>query len=453
MRRRAILASFAYALILAACAPGQPAAPGAGSGVPSLMHALGSRPFLGANAGRGVVGRALCPPPAPGFGQCHAIARIDAGDASASDPRAFAPFYETACFQGNAVCYSPEDLRQAYQLPSTQRGYGQTVAVIDAFHDPTAQSDLAEYRSSYGLPACTSQSHCFRQVGQTGSSMRLPEGTSWRDEESLDIEMVSAVCPNCRIILVEASNDAFMNFAMAENEAVRLGATVISNSWSGREWAASDPAYDHPGIAITASSGDNGYNTCASGEGCAGPQEPAAFSTVIAVGGTKLIPSSTPRGFTESTWNCSQDVPNACDLANITATGSGCSGLVVKPRWQTDLGCTMRSYNDVSAVADVVTGVLAVDRGRWTIWGGTSVGAPIIAAAIALAGNARSLHGASEIWKLNGARFFDVTSGNDIVGGAGDPHRCLTAYAYICQAGPGFDGPTGWGTPNGVAGL
>jgi subtilase family serine protease len=442
MIRCALLAPIVCSFLLAACSSGSTPVPEA------------ARPFLNEHAGRGVVARELCPAAKPGFGRCHAIQRIDAGDASASDPRAFAPFYENACFQGNAVCYSPQDLWRAYQLPAWQGGDDQTVAVVDAFHDSSAASDLNLYRSSYGLPPCTSQDGCFRQVGQTGSATVLPHDSStWSGEESLDIEMVSAVCPRCRILLVEATSDDFRNFDMAENEAARLGATVISNSWSAAEWASSDPAYDHPGIAITASSGDDGYGTCASGEGCSGPQEPAAFSSVIAVGGTTLMPAYSTRGFAERTWNCSEDVPNACDLSNISATGSGCSGRVAKPPWQTDVGCKMRSYNDVSAVADVVTGVIAVDHGRWTIWGGTSIGAPIIAGAIALAGNARSLHGASGMWRSKGRGFFDITSGGDVVDGAGDPHQCRMTYAYICKARPGYDGPTGWGTPNGIAGL
>ncbi len=456
MSMRAILASFAFALLSAACSAGQPAVPGA-SLMPQTngLHALGARPFLGTNAGSGVVGRALCPFDELGFGRCHAIRRIDAGVASAADARAFAPFYETACFKGNAVCYSPQDLWQAYNLPSSTNGTGQTVAVVDAHNDPTAESDLAIYRAKFGLSPCGAADGCFRRVGQTGSSKHLPSGTSWRGEESLDLDMVSAVCPRCRIVLVEASSNSFANFAIAENEAVKLGATVISNSWSGAEWAASDPAYDHPGVAITASAGDNGYDTCASVYGCVGPQEPSAFASVISVGGTRLMPDSSARGFAERTWNCYQDAPGACDLSTIFATGSGCSALVPKPKWQNDVGCTMRSYNDVSAVADIVTGVMVVDNGQWSIWGGTSVASPIVAASIALAGNAKSLHGASTLWRSKGAHFFDVVIGDNVVkkGTGTYPRTCPRAYAYICDAGPGFDGPTGWGTPNGVAGL
>jgi len=450
MNAREVSFALACALSLAACS-------GAGSAVPSGPQTLGMQPFLGPNAGAGVTGRELCPVRAPGFGRCHAILRTDAGSVDAADAGAFAPFYEKNCYKGDAVCYTPQDLWKAYGLPSTTKGKGQTIALVDAYDDPTAEADLAMYRAKYGLPACTSKNGCFRKVGQTGSQKHLPSGDSWRGEESLDIDMASAVCPKCRIILMESTTNSYANFAIAENEAVKLGATVISNSWGGQEYAASDPAYDHPGVAITASAGDNGFDTCASSYGCVGPQEPAGFASVIAVGGTTLLPDSSARGFHETAWNCYNDGANACDVSTIYAAGSGCSALVPKPSFETDSGCKMRSYNDVSAVADVITGVLIVNDGSWQVWGGTSVASPIVAASIALAGNAKSLHGSQEIWASHGAHFFDVTKGDNIVqlGGTGGtfPRKCPHSYKYICYAGAGYDGPTGWGTPNGVAGL
>jgi hypothetical protein len=452
MNVRGFGTALACSLVLAACSAGGSSLPGA-----QTLHPLGSRPYLGANAGAGVTGAPLCPVAVPGFGRCHAILRTDAGQADAADAAAFAPFYETKCFTGNAVCYTPQDLWKAYNLPSTSRGAGQTIALVDAYDDPTAEADLKIYRAKYNLPPCTSKNGCFRKVGQTGSPKHLPKGSSWRGEESLDIDMASAVCPKCRIILMEATTNSFANFAIAEDEAVKLGATVISNSWSGDEWAPSDPAYDHPGVAITASAGDNGFDTCAGPYGCVGPQEPAAFATVIAVGGTTMLPNSSPRGFGETAWNCYNDAPGACTLSTIYAAGSGCSANVPKPSWESDSGCTMRTYNDVSAVADLVTGVLIVNNGSWQIWGGTSVASPIVAASIALAGNAKSLHGAKAIWLSKGAHFYDVTEGDNIVkpggGGGRYPRKCPASYRYVCYAGRGYDGPTGWGTPDGVAGL
>ena len=193
MSLRPILASFSCAVVLAACSTAGAALPGAQS-VPATngAYVLGARPFLGANAGSGVTGSALCPVAQPGFGQCHAIRRTDSREVSARDPRAFVPFYEKGCFQGNAVCYSPQDLWQAYNLPSTSMGAGQVVAVVDAHNDPSAESDLAMYRAKFGLAPCSSNDGCFRKVGQGGSSKLLPAGSAWRAEESLDLEMVSA---------------------------------------------------------------------------------------------------------------------------------------------------------------------------------------------------------------------------------------------------------------------
>ena len=404
----------------------------------------------------GVTARQLCHPAHAGDIHCAALMRTDSGlDAGRRSP-GDGPDFDRACFSGNAVCYTPQDLWKAYGLPATKNGKGQTIALVDAFDDPTAERDVNIYRAHYGLSKCTTASGCFTRVSQTGSTTKFPgRNAGWRGEESLDIDMASAVCPNCKIILVEANNTSFKNFRIAENQAAAMGATVISNSWSGNEWAPRDKAFEHSGITITASAGDFGYNFCASG--CPGPQQPASFVSVIAVGGTSLMPdNSAVRGFTETAWNCYQDAPYACDLSTIYATGSGCSQKVAKPIWQTDTGCPRRTYNDVAAVADIVTGVWVVDNGAWYVYGGTSVASPIVAASIALAGNAKSLYGGARFWKDQGVHFFDVEQGNDVVPGTGTygfKNTCDPTAQYICFAGPGYDGPTGWGTPNGIAGL
>jgi subtilase family serine protease len=329
--------------------------------------------------------------------------------------------------------------------------------VIDAYGDPKAESDLAEYRSNYGIAPCTTKNGCFLKIAGNGSTKKFPPlSEGWAGEESLDVDMVSAICPKCHIILVEAVTNSFADFEAAERIGVEHGATVISNSWGGNEYAAADAAYDHPGVAITASAGDNGYDTCAAK--CAGPQDPAAFSSVIAVGGTTMLPSAaTARGFTETAWNCYNDAPRACDASTIYATGSGCASRAPIPAWQSGTGCTMRAYNDVSAVADVTTGVHIYDSyyGGWLVYGGTSVASPIVASAIALAGNAAKLHGAESMWRSHGKGLNDITSGDNVIpkGHGAFPRTCLPAYPEICTAGPGFDGPTGWGTPNGLSGL
>jgi subtilase family serine protease len=312
-------------------------------------------------------------------------------------------------------------LQSAYNLPSSTAGSGQTVAIVDAYNDPNAESDLAVYRSQFGLSACTTANGCFKKVDQTGGT-KYPRGNSgWAEEISLDLDMVSAICPNCHILLVEASSNSFTNLGTAVNTAVSLKANVVSNSYGGSESSTETSYasyYNHPGVIITASSGDSGY----------GVQSPAAFNTVVAVGGTSLSRSSTTRGWSEAAWS---------------GAGSGCSAYITKPGWQTDSGCARRTVADVSAVADPNTGVSVYDtygQGTgWMVFGGTSVASPLVASVYALAGNASSVNAASSLYSHT-SNLNDVTSGsNGSCGGS-----------YLCTSGPGYDGPTGLGTPNGV---
>jgi subtilase family serine protease len=315
--------------------------------------------------------------------------------------------------------YGPPDLQSAYKVPSATAGGGRTVAIVDAFDDPTAESDLAKYRSFYGLPACTSASGCFRKVNQTGGTLPPPPSPDWALEISLDLDMVSAICPNCKIVLVEANTNLDSDLYAAEDTAARLGVAAISNSWGGDESAdetANDVHFNHPGIAITASSGDSGF----------GVSYPAASRFLTAVGGTSLNrDSAAARGWNETVWD---------------GAGSGCSAFEAKPSWQTDPGCAKRTVADVSAVADPNTGVNVLFGGMWITVGGTSASAPIIASVYALAGNTASANGANLPYANPGA-LFDVTRGSN---GACSP-------AYLCTGEPGYDGPTGLGTPNGVA--
>ncbi|GGM90512.1 putative Ig domain-containing protein [Streptomyces fuscichromogenes] len=322
---------------------------------------------------------------------------------------------------------SPTNLHSAYNLPSTG-GSGLTVAVVDAYNDPNAASDLATYRSTYGLSACTVANGCFKQVSQTGSTTSLPTNDSgWAGEEALDIDMVSAVCPNCNIILVEASSATDSDLGTAENEAVTLGAKFVSNSWGGSESSSQtseDTSYfKHPGVAITVSAGDEDY----------GAEYPATSQYVTAVGGTALSTSSSTRGWTESVWKTSSS----------EGTGSGCSAYDAKPSWQTDTGCTKRMESDVSAVADPATGVAVYDTyggSGWAVYGGTSASSPIIAGVYALAGTPGSSDYPAKYPYSHTSNLYDVTSGNN--------GSCSTSY--FCTAGTGYDGPTGWGTPNGT---
>ncbi|WP_344443038.1 S53 family peptidase [Kitasatospora nipponensis] len=322
--------------------------------------------------------------------------------------------------------FGPADLRSAYNLPAG--GSGQTVAIVDAYNDPNAESDLAVYRSQYGLPACTTANGCFKKVSQTGSTTSLPANNSgWAGEISLDLDMVSAIAPNAHIILVEAKTASMTNLGTAVNEAVKLGAKFVSNSYGGGE-SSSDTSYDssyfnHPGVAITASSGDSGY----------GVEYPAASKYVTAVGGTALKKATNARGWTESVWSTS----------STEGAGSGCSAYDAKPSWQTDTGCSKRTVADVSAVADPATGVAVYQTyggSGWNVYGGTSVASPIIAAVYAHAGTPSAAIPAADAY-AHRSSLWDVTSGS----------TTTCSPSYLCTGVAGYDGPTGLGTPNGLA--
>jgi len=315
--------------------------------------------------------------------------------------------------------YSPADLQDAYVLPSGTAGSGQTVAIVDAFDDPKAEADLAVYRSTFGLSACTTSNGCFKKVDQNGGTNYPTGNAGWAEEISLDLDMVSAICPNCHILLVEATTNSFVNLGTAVNRAVLLGATEVSNSYGGSEFSSEttfeNSYYNHAGVPITASSGDNGY----------GVSFPASSRYVTAVGGTSL---NIVEGYwIETAWS---------------GAGSGCSAYEPKPSWQKDSGCGKRTVADVSAVADPNTGVSVYDTYQqtgWLVFGGTSVAAPIIASVYALAGNGKSVtYGSYPYYHTD--NLFDIASGsNGSCGGS-----------YLCTARTGYDGPTGLGTPYGA---
>lgn len=312
----------------------------------------------------------------------------------------------------------PPDLRAAYGLP-TSGGGGRIVAIVDAYDAPNAESGLATYRSQYGLPACTTANGCFKKVNQNGVVGSYPQANSgWAGEVALDIQMVSAVCPDCKILLVEASSANNADLGAAVNTAARLGAVAISNSYGGSEDSSTvtDDAqyYNHPGILITASSGDSAF--------AAGASFPSSGAHVLGVGGTSLTRSSSTRGWAEKAWR---------------SGGSGCSRYVTKPSFQTDTGCAKRMVADVSAVGDPATGVAVYDSG-WQVVGGTSASAPIVAAVFTLLNLQASTNGFAY---ANPTAFFDVTSGAN--------GTCSTPY--FCTAAAGYDGPTGIGSPNGPA--
>ncbi len=257
----------------------------------------------------------------------------------------------------------PADLQNRYGLPSLRAG--RTVAIVDAYDDPTADLDLAVYRLAFGLSPCTTLNGCLRKVNELGQTHSYPIlNLGWDEEISLDLDMVSAVCPKCKILLVEARSPSFDDLGAAVQRAVSMGASVVSNSYYGPEWSgerAYDAYYHHTGVAMTASAGDQDSTFY-----------PAASPYVTAVGGTSL--SGDAGAWSESAW---------------TFTGRGCSRYEPRPSFQTGTPCTSRAAVDLAAVADPQTGVAIFDTtaGGWVVAGGTSIGAPIVAAAYALAGN------------------------------------------------------------------
>lgn len=426
-----------------------------------------------APADQGITHRAarVCATPAAGYMACNSLVIVD----PAGKPK------QTS----EPTSYTPAQLRGAYGLDAaaSSLGSGMTVAIVDAYDDPNALADVNAYRGQWSIaPFGAEGSPTFTKVGQDGTSDLPSPNASWAQEISLDLDMLSAICPNCNVVLVEANSASYADLAAAVHTAAVRGADAISNSYGGPELdpaTASDiaAAYDYPGVAITASSGDSGY----------GVSSPASFATVTAVGGTTLtIKSDNTRG-SETAWS---------------GAGSGCSAYSARPDAQSamiaDTGvCAHRVVADVSVVADPMTGVAVYDTyglGRnagWLTFGGTSVGAPIIAAIYALAANDASGPGGLYTYATNtdngtysGDGFNDVTSGSNgscpadttnstsgnlrsaaEAGAAsawreksgkpgGGPSRGGSTppllNTYLCEAAVGFDGPTGLGSPSGI---
>jgi subtilase family serine protease len=347
--------------------------------------------------------RPACGDPRPGVVHCLALIETKATHPSTS-----------------GYGWTAQDIEKAYNLPSSTKGSGELVAIVDSYDNPNVASDLAEYRSHFGLGTAK-----FKKYNQEGQQKNYPQGNSgWGVEIDLDVEMVSAVCPKCSIALIEAESSAGSDSDAAEAEAVKLGAHIVSNSWIcyGYSCTVFPNYFNKKGVIYTAGSGDEGYNVI-------GP--PMAYTTVDAVGGTELNYDGS--GYSETVWN---------------GAGSGCTSQVQKPKWQKDPGCTDRTTADVSAVADNVAEYDTYGGGGWFPVGGTSVATPIIAGVYALAGNAQHQHGPKSLWTLKKAvlkkSLHYISSGsNGSCGGS-----------YLCTAGTNqfgtYAGPTGWGTPNGI---
>ena len=318
---------------------------------------------------------------------------------------------------GTPQGYGPADFKAAYANRGTSATH---VGVVVAYDAPHIQADLATFSKVYGLPAppvCTSarQTGCLEKVNQRGGIAYPQADSGWAVEASLDVESIHGQCPGCRISLVEASSPSMDNLAAATEEAVTLGAKVVSNSYGGAESsgeAAYDSHYHKPGAMMVVSSGDSGYGT----------EYPAASPYVVAVGGTSLKMSN-GRVISETAWS---------------GAGSGCSQFEYKPVWQHDKKCVMRSIADIAADADPTTGASIYDsyansgRSGWFTVGGTSLAAPLVAGIIAASGN--TSNEPASLYGGVGSVIRDITTGSN--------GNCAT---YLCKASPGYDGPTGLG--------
>lgn len=355
-----------------------------------------------------------CAAPAPGRARCLTTAAVGA------DGR---PLTRAAAEAMELRPYTAADLQDAYNLPSALLGARQTVAVVAPYGNPKAEADLAVYRAENGLPPCGPDFPCLRKVNQRGGSASPPANVSWSLSSAGGLQMVSAACPNCQLLLVEADDDTVENLGLAVDRAVQLGADVVVAMYGVDEYEgmlADAVHYDHPGVPIVAPSGNAGIGLR--------QLVPASYSTVVAVGGTALFRDDSPRGWGETAWQ---------------RTGSGCSVYVARPAWQREGLCgAKRTVGDVAAVADANTPVAVYHtygQAGWLAVGGTPVSAALVAGVYALAGNAGSIDPHRHLYR-NGWRLFDVRSGgNGSCGGS-----------YLCTATRGYDGPTGLGTPNGI---
>ena len=375
------------------------------------LLAAGAAPVAAASPSGMAHSKRVCAAKPAGSVACHAHVVTDAN---------LHPLATTTYQDG----YTPTQLSTAYGLSTA----APTVSIVDAYANPNAAADLDAYRTQFNLSPAT-----LTQFNQSGGSISTVSGnTGWGQEEMLDLEMVSAICPSCQILFVGANSASFNDLAAAVDQAANLGAKVNSNSYGGNEFSGEATIathYNHPGVAITVSSGDSGY----------GAQAPAAFNTVTAVGGTTLTLNAGGTRASESVWS---------------GTGSGCSAYITKPTWQHDTACSRRTIADVAADADPNTGVAVYDSygstsgANWYVFGGTSVAAPIIGAVYALSGNTTGTPAALAYAAPTGS-LNDVTSGSN----GNCVRRRNTTGAYLCTGETGYDGPTGNGTPNGTGAL
>jgi len=433
--------------------------------------------------------RHICPPPRPGHPECLVVAREPVPQGT---PGATPYDTEGAVGDGPEGGYTPAQFAKAYDYDPGESGYGQTVAVIDSGDDPALEEDVKGFDEYYKLGECTTADGCFEKVGEKGSAKELPATAGGSSiETTLDAETVRAVCPHCKLVVVEGTGYSYTSIETA----VKLHATEISNSWEGAE-GGSEEEFDlnFPGVVITASSGDFGYYDWSKinkkgGHGNGRPNIPAALPTVVAVGGTRLIVNSKGERGGETVWNEEGPVDEHHSTNNETA-GGGCSHSFTAPTWQQNVigwsatGCgDKRLVADVSADASASPGIAIYDtfncgkeceeqgfgqpKRPWRAVGGTSLSSPIVASMFALAGGGGGVsYPAATLYSHFGeaGAFFDVTEGGD--GYCDDAPESLCGKpneafheevdcegTTACDAAVGYDGPSGVGVPIGLYGL
>jgi subtilase family serine protease len=330
--------------------------------------------------------------------------------------------------------FQPPQIRHAYgfDLVSNQ-GAGQTIALVDAYDDPKAESDLAVFSQQFKLPVASTSNGFFRKVYATGH--KPAANANWSVEISLDVEWAHAIAPKATIILVEAASNNLSDLLKGVDVAVRNGATVVSMSWDSGEFSGernSDNHFVTNGVTFLAASGDSGT----------GVTYPAASPDVIGVGGTSLTLDSNGNYLSETAWS---------------GSGGGLSAYEHQPLYQAQFGIPddargVRGVPDVSYNANPGTGYAVYDSvaisgaSGWFQIGGTSAATPQWAAAIAIANSTRvglrkaNLSSADttlySLAKPNlNSDFHLVTQGENGSCGA------------ICDALAGYDLVTGLGTP------
>lgn len=447
-------------------------APSAGASVATTMKAAtGYSPSQ-------VTTEPVCAAAAPGFNSCDAAALTTLsgqpvrplGGSPRTSSATVAAGPNTSVSESGPAAYSPQFIQEAYDTGwlSATAGTGTTVAIVDAYGDPDAIADLDVFRSTDGLPAishstCTPStiaSHssggpCMVVSTQTGATTGLPSpGGDWDVEESLDLDAVSSMCPNCNILFIEANNTSNTALQTGDEEALKLGVKLISNSFGAiysssdsDAWtAALDSTGDASGAELFASTGDDGAYVDEGYTGSSSPDEtqyPAAEPDVTAVGGTQLGTYAGARGVGETAWS---------------GAGAGCDTFDARPAWQASVGtgCSGRALSDISADAAPASGLNIYDTysgGGWQVIGGTSLSAPLTAAFTAVtaanAGSSADSHGLlSGQWAYaDASELNDITSGSD---GSGCTGSASYNASQICNAGTGWDGPTGVGSISGA---